>query len=32
MESGDIDTMMEGLKLFSSIWEQLFPINDKLIT
>lgn len=28
MESGDIDIMMEGLKLSNSIWEQLFLIND----
>lgn len=31
MESGDIDIMMEGSKLFSSIWAQLFPNNDKFI-
>jgi hypothetical protein len=31
MESGDIDIMMEGLKLFSLIWAQLFQKNDKFI-
>ena len=32
MEYGDIDIMMEGLKLFSLIWEQLFQKNDQLFT
>lgn len=32
MEYGDIDIMMEGLKLFSLIWAQLFQKNDKLFT